>query len=287
METIKLRIRVRTTSPITVFLLLGGFGLLVLAAGLIIDSAIHAANASLTAHERIFSFDNPGHLILAMGLTFTSAGLVGAMGTMLNNYVLRLALAAGALAIYGGAAALIAWAPAEGDATKAIAEGANHDMSRHGLAGSSARFPDVAAATKEQRTKARRLLEESLASTLQYRDPERAKRDGYRLNLDEAGIYAHANNPHYNRDGMVLNPSKPESLVYLKGPHGSLTLVGVLYQTDGQPGPEIGGPITRWHFHDNCIDAVTRKRIGPAQGEACPDGSFFRRTNEMMHVWFT
>jgi hypothetical protein len=48
------------------------------------------------------------------------------------------------------------------------------------------------------------------------------------------------------------------------------TLIGVMYVApNGQPGPDLGGPYTRWHFHDTADDGTPQKKTG-----------------YMMHVWF-
>jgi len=65
------------------------------------------------------------------------------------------------------------------------------------------------------------------------------------------------------QDGRVLDPSRPESLVYGKKTDGKLVLIGALFAVaPGEVAPTPGGPITRWHTH----------RAGGPQ---------------MMHVWFT
>jgi len=55
----------------------------------------------------------------------------------------------------------------------------------------------------------------------------------------------------------------------------------------GQPGPDIGGPLTLWHAHSNlCFNARTNiiDAFTDAAGN-CPAGSFNSGTPEMLHVW--
>jgi hypothetical protein len=86
----------------------------------------------------------------------------------------------------------------------------------------------------------------------------------------------------------VLDPARPETLVYWTGPGDGLTLVGVMYAAGrGASGPAVGGPITRWHDHESCRDPATRAKLGRPVDGACPEGQVFRRSGEMMHVWFT
>jgi hypothetical protein len=86
----------------------------------------------------------------------------------------------------------------------------------------------------------------------------------------------------------VLDPPHPETLVYWNGPGDQLTLVGVMYTAaKGAPGPVVGGPITRWHDHESCRDPATRAKLGRPVDGVCPHGQVYRRSGEMMHVWFT
>ena len=55
----------------------------------------------------------------------------------------------------------------------------------------------------------------------------------------------------------------------------------------GSHGPAVGGPITRWHDHETCRDPATGAKLGLPAGGTCPDGQVYRRSGEMMHVWFT
>ena len=55
----------------------------------------------------------------------------------------------------------------------------------------------------------------------------------------------------------------------------------------GASGPRVGGPITRWHDHESCRDPATGARLGRPVDGACPQGQIYRRSGEMMHVWFT
>jgi hypothetical protein len=55
----------------------------------------------------------------------------------------------------------------------------------------------------------------------------------------------------------------------------------------GSHGPAVGGPITRWHDHESCRDPATRAKLGRPVAGACPPGQVYRRSGEMMHVWFT
>jgi hypothetical protein len=95
-------------------------------------------------------------------------------------------------------------------------------------------------------------------------------------------------NQAWRADGRVLDPAHPETLVYWTGPGERPTLVGVMYTAPrGAHGPTVGGPITRWHDHESCRDPATQAELGRPVDGACPRGQVYRRSVEMMHVWFT
>jgi hypothetical protein len=152
----------------------------------------------------------------------------------------------------------------------------------------------VATATDEQRAAAETLWKASMANAERWRDPEAAAAAGFRFRNDAAAgragkvRFLHVPNPAWRADGRVLDPARPETLVYWTGPGDRLTLVGVMYTAaKGSPGPAVGGPITRWHDHESCRDPATGDKLGQAVGGTCPDGQVYRRSGEMMHVWFT
>ena len=140
-------------------------------------------------------------------------------------------------------------------------------------------LPDVAAATPAQRAAALDLLRRTEAETAQYADLATAKAAGYDLTaaltraerrhpalakairmMDAGSMPAghrmpmlHVANKHNRRDGKVLDPSAPETLMYEYQGHGQWKLVGVMYTANEsypQAPPDPGGHITRWHYHD-------------------------------------
>ncbi len=122
----------------------------------------------------------------------------------------------------------------------------------------------------------------------QWEDAAQAGKDGYAVE-GITGREFHADNQAYIDDGAVLDPTRPESLIYAEGPRGPV-LVGVLYQMSGigNPGPAVGGPITVWHAHDNVCFALTPPALAGLVSPLgmCPVGSFaVPITNEMLHIW--
>lgn len=138
---------------------------------------------------------------------------------------------------------------------------------------------DVASASPEQRAAAMDLLLRTEAATAQYNDLTTAKAAGFDLQaglaqsekkhpgeaarLQRADMsqptpdgrmpMLHVGNAANRKDGKVLDPNAPETLMYRYDGQGHWTLVGVMYTANEsypQAPPDPGGPITRWHYHD-------------------------------------
>lgn len=138
---------------------------------------------------------------------------------------------------------------------------------------------DVASASPEQKAAATDLLVRTEAATAKYSDLATAKAAGFDLQaslamsekkhpgeaarLQRADMsqqtpdgpmpMLHVGNAGNRRDGKVLDPNAPETLMYRYDGQGRWTLVGVMYTANEsypQAPPDPGGPITRWHYHD-------------------------------------
>ena len=85
------------------------------------------------------------------------------------------------------------------------------------------------------------------------------------------------------RDGVALDPERPESLIYLVAADGRLVLLGVMYVAPLGSGPAIGGPLTVWHTHDElCINP---EGIAPVLVSGRCPRSTVPLPAEMLHVW--
>lgn len=163
--------------------------------------------------------------------------------------------------------------------------GHGHGFSARAQAGVIMR-PVAGAATEAQERAAAELAEATTQGIARYRDLRTARRDGYRAAQPLGGLTVHLENKAYQSDGRILDPRRPEQLVYaIEG--GRAVLLGAVYQmqTAGTPGPAVGGPITRWHAHNVCV-TVTPPGFGVVSPfGTCPSLTLTVTMPEMMHVW--
>jgi hypothetical protein len=282
------------------FLALGAAGVVALLAGLGVDTALHARDPDLAANEGVLTLTNPGHALFLGGVVLAVAGLSGAGWTLLatRRAALGRHLGRGARVAALAVTALLATAASGLAAELSLGDG-GHDhqaaaaTAGHQPAGQHGNLADVAAASQAQRAQAQRLLDQSVAATRRYRDPALARQAGYRVDVSQlqAGKarFLHAGSKAARDDGRVLDPERPESLIYAKAPDGTILLVGVLYTAPKgeQARLEVAGPVTHAHTHVACLDQQTMRKQGVAKDGTCPDGQVARESQEMMHVWFT
>lgn len=280
------------------FLLTAVAGAVLTAAGLAWDAMLHAADPDLAAREGVFTLSNPGHLLAGIGMALAGIGISGAAfvtlfptsrGTGRRRLVIAGVVAA--VVMTAGSIALAATADPESH-SHAVAETDStegHVDTAH--EGQHSRIADVASATEEERKQAEDLLEAVISSTAKYRDVEVARADGYRVDPDRpgTGLFLHSPSPRNQLDGITLDAARPESLIYSELPDGQLVLVGALFKRErGDESADVGGPITQWHYHSNCIDPLDRMKLAKPNDGVCPEGTRLSSGRaEMMHVWFT
>ena len=170
----------------------------------------------------------------------------------------------------------------------ALRNGAGHHAGQVPAAGVLVPAHGDGPATIVQQAAADKLYADTRATLAQYGDPARAAHDGYRTD-GLSGTAFHADNAGYISDARILDPTRPETLVYAQTPSGPV-LLGAMYQMPdvGVAGPAVGGPLTVWHAHEQvCLGLLPPSIAGLTSPYGlCPAGSLtVSRTNEMLHVW--
>lgn len=125
-------------------------------------------------------------------------------------------------------------------------------------------YPDIAGATPGARARARRMLRRVRAvAARRFSTIERARAEGFsrymiKEKVPEPGVF-HLWSRAYNEDSSVLDPERPESLVYWKPsrPGARRVLLGFMFRLRPGPPPEFAGTIPSWHSHKKGGDQMT------------------------------
>lgn len=149
--------------------------------------------------------------------------------------------------------------------------------------------PDVAGATPAQHRAARALLRRSRRAAGGLDTPPGARRAGYRSSgrwSRDGMIHFHAR--ALERDGRVLDPRRPESLVFMRMPGGGRMLAAFMFRarSDRRP-PSPAGAIVRWHAHFRCVrrDRRDRHQVPSRHCRRAHQVAHYGKT-QMTHVWF-
>lgn len=159
-------------------------------------------------------------------------------------------------------------------------------------------YPSGAQPTLEQQEAADQLIEDCERAVAKHgwEDFEKARADGFKLLTNDRG--GHYYNLEYVTDDIVLDPERPEFLMYYGTPQG-MRLVGFMFYVAElmDRGPQIGGPLTVWHYHlfsrAVCRLGLRRRVRGQdllplAEADErgrCALGVPIHRGPEMLHVW--
>jgi hypothetical protein len=114
-----------------------------------------------------------------------------------------------------------------------------------------------------------------------FANPAVAQEAGYQAASVTNGV-EHWLNPGLAHHGPVLDPERPQGLVYVETGHG-LRLAAALFVLDhaGQLPPAVAG--ATWHQHSWCQGVGG---IGfPLPGGPCPPGTAVQVGPDMLHVW--
>jgi hypothetical protein len=148
--------------------------------------------------------------------------------------------------------------------------------------------------TPTQQAAAENLISASLLALPHWSDFRTAEAEGFRSIGDGGTGNEHFVNWDFASDDEVLNPYRPESLMY-DTTGGGRRLVAAMYMaapgTPLEQVPELGGALTQWHIHDNLCFADRGDGAGPrvagltnADGTCAPGLIQFPHT-PMIHVW--
>jgi hypothetical protein len=143
-----------------------------------------------------------------------------------------------------------------------------------------------------QLARAERLLTTTIADIPSWSTPEKAEAAGYRSIGDAVTGDEHFVNWSYVDDGHILDPKRPESLVY-EYRDNRRALVAAMYMlpwgSTFADVPDVGGALTQWHVHaDLCLtDDPQQKFVAgfAALGRPCPAGTSKAGNTPMLHVW--
>ncbi len=149
------------------------------------------------------------------------------------------------------------------------------------------RYPDMDP-TPEQKKAAQELVRRCYESARAHGwyDFDKATEDGFRLKVADL---THYNNVEFLFDDHVLDPDRPEYLMFYDTANGK-QLAGFMFvpRSNEEEGPQIGGPLTRWHYHlwskPICLERGVVDRGQLIDGK-CKVGSPSIRSPEMLHVW--
>jgi hypothetical protein len=142
-------------------------------------------------------------------------------------------------------------------------------------------------ATPVEVAAAAELYAETRAATLPYQDWHQAWAAGYRP-ASTSMPSTHWMNNAYVKGGYVMDPNRPQGLVYANSKHGPV-LLGAMFQMQhiNQFGPDPGGPLTAWHQHENiCFTPLGFEFTFMTPYAICPLGSIDVSVSPMLHVWF-
>lgn len=251
------------------FLILALGGSVSLLVGLSWDAVLQGFAADLARTENFFNLRDPdrislthaavagivglGHLLVVFGLGAALTGVIGLVYASLNpgraSSGSRRAFLLGSGALVLLAVCSAAWATSftsYGDRLAAEPGGpsARSTGEREDHAGCE-ELP-----TSRQEEAAAGLAANTKAGVTGYEDPSAAEAEGYRPISPDWRPVTHYLNPVYQRDGEVLDPTRPEALVYANTSEGAV-LLGAMYlmPEPGVSGPRIGGCLTQWHAH--------------------------------------
>jgi hypothetical protein len=129
----------------------------------------------------------------------------------------------------------------------------------------------------------------SAAEQLGYRKGPRAAYVG--MELQRSGVrspFVHYRNARYERDGRVLDPERPEALVFWAPAGLEPVLVGFMFRASAlrpPPDPHGLGPLLTWHAHAACDPGPEPGNPLQFTAAHCPSGIAHHGATQMTHAW--
>jgi hypothetical protein len=146
--------------------------------------------------------------------------------------------------------------------------------------------------TPVEQARAEKLISDTIVDLRRYARPSAAYAAGYRSIGDASTGDEHYINWAYVNDGHILDPLRPESIVY-EYRNGTQRAVAAMYMlpfgSTFAAVPDVGGPLTQWHVHrDLCLtNNPTQKTLSGqvAVNGSCPPGTSKAGNTPMLHAW--
>lgn len=300
-------------------LALVGLGLMLW--GLVLDAWLHIQNPHLAMDEGLFTLSNPGHLMIFVGVGMLAVGLISLARQWLRPAAgagpgpptaavsagQRRGLTGALLAVVIGAVGvvIVSFLPhADGGGTDAQGGHSHAAVTRDGitevamdhdgtLSVARTAYGLASSPTLTQTLAALDMYNKVKASAQRYAGGyQLARAAGYTISDQEIqgrpsiGI-VHLTNPDFARDGRLVDPERPEVLIYAIDRRQHSMLIGAMFLMPiGQHGPQFGGPMTMWHFHPNMQLCVDEYGVPMAfrVNQPCAAGQT-KQSPEMLHVW--
>jgi len=151
----------------------------------------------------------------------------------------------------------------------------------------------VPGVTAAQQAEAEDLVTRTIEDLPQFADPATLPAQGWYPIGDAVTGFEHYINWSLIDDDDILDPNKPESIVYQVGPGGQRTLVAAMFITPRnvtvEDPPDFGGALVQWHAHNNlCYGGIPNQlRIMAVvpYPQPCPGNTFRDHLSPMIHVW--
>lgn len=146
---------------------------------------------------------------------------------------------------------------------------------------------DASRPTATEQARADKLVKDTKAALAKYTTTGSVEAAGYYSIGDALTGYEHFVNTAYLDDGDELDPGRIESIVFKVDGDTKQLVTGMYILTSGKTMadvPDVGGPLTVWHDHQNLCWDASGHVVGVKVGDVCTRGTF-HATAPMLHVW--